>query len=224
MAFGRDDRGYREHYPRRGEPERYRRGRAGDEEPFRAIDEDDAEYARPSDRRHWRGHDYYAEDEYERDRDYNVDDRSRQGRLRAEHRERFLSGQRPTTYGGAGAGPWRGRQAWNEESSGPYAGRGPKGYRRTDERIHEDVCERLTEHPSIDASDIEVNVNEGDVTLTGRVESRAVKHLTEVMVETVSGVKEIHNQLRVAPPETGSWPDTTEERRGDRAPAGRRRG
>lgn len=101
-------------------------------------------------------------------------------------------------YAGAGIGPWRG-EGWNDDWSGPYAGRGPKGYRRSDERIQEDICERLTEHPSIDASDIEVTVGDGDVTLTGRVESRAVKHLTEVMVETVSGVKEVHNQLRIAP-------------------------
>ena len=83
-------------------------------------------------------------------------------------------------------------------------GRGPKNYRRSDDRILEDVCERLMEHPSIDASDIEVTVDSGDVTLTGTVESRAVKHLTEVMTETVNGVKDVHNQLRVARRETGS--------------------
>jgi osmotically-inducible protein OsmY len=93
-----------------------------------------------------------------------------------------------------------------------------KGYRRSDEKIHEDVCQRLTEHPGIDASDIEVAVSDGDVTLTGRVESRAVKHLTEVMVETVSGVKEVHNQLRVAPLEGGEWSrPPSEERRETRA-------
>jgi hypothetical protein len=48
-------------------------------------------------------------------------------------------------------------------------------------------------------TELEVTVGDGDVTPTGRVESRAVKHLTEVMVETVSGVKEVHNQLRIAP-------------------------
>jgi len=41
---------------------------------------------------------------------------------------------------------------------GPHAGRGPKGYQRSDERIREDVCDRLTEHPAIDASEIEVEV------------------------------------------------------------------
>jgi len=108
----------------------------------------------------------------------------------------------------------RGRDAYRDDDrgSGPYVGRGPKGYRRSDERIHEDICERLTEHPSIDASD-------GDVTLTGRVESRTVKHLTENMVETVSGVKEVHNQLRVmpAPNPADDWQEPREPRAMDRA-------
>lgn len=84
-----------------------------------------------------------------------------------------------------------------EGVSGPYAGRGPKGYQRTDERIREDVCERLTQHPAIDAGEIEVEVKQCEVTLTGTVDSRAIKHLAEDMAETVSGVKDIHNQLRV---------------------------
>ena len=126
-------------------------------------------------------------------------------RLYTEHRDPFLRrGESEGRFRGEG-GSWR-RYARRDESfddqdrwSGPYAGRGPKGYRRSDERIHEDVCERLMEHPSIDASDVEVSVNDGDVTLTGQVESRAIKHLTETMTETVPGVKEVHNHLRVAP-------------------------
>ena len=83
-----------------------------------------------------------------------------------------------------------------------FAGRGPKGYRRSDERIEEEVCERLTIHPAIDASEIEVSVSSGDVTLKGTVESRAEKHLAESMTETVSGVKEVDNQLRITQPKT----------------------
>jgi osmotically-inducible protein OsmY len=81
--------------------------------------------------------------------------------------------------------------------TGPYAGRGPKGYQRSDERIREEICEHLTIHPVIDASDIEVMVKKGDVTLTGSVESRAIKRLVEALTEAVLGVKEIDNNLRV---------------------------
>ena len=58
---------------------------------------------------------------------------------------------------------------------GPYVGRGPRGYKRPDDRIREDVCERLTEHGQVDASDIEIKVDNAEVTLTGNVVSRQAK-------------------------------------------------
>jgi osmotically-inducible protein OsmY len=102
-------------------------------------------------------------------------------------------GEQESGYGRMGQG-----REWERGGYGPHAGRGPKGYTRSDERIQEDICERLTQHPAIDASDIEIEVKNGEVTLRGTVESRAVKHLVENMVETVTGVKDVHNQLRVA--------------------------
>src|SRR5262245_29949641 len=50
-----------------------------------------------------------------------------------------------------------------------FAGRGPKNYKRSDERIEEDVCERLTENAELDASDITVQVQNAEVTLSGTV-------------------------------------------------------
>lgn len=38
---------------------------------------------------------------------------------------------------------------------GAFTGRGPKNSVRSDDRIREDVCEHLSYHPYIDASDIE---------------------------------------------------------------------
>jgi osmotically-inducible protein OsmY len=80
---------------------------------------------------------------------------------------------------------------------GTYASRGPRGYRRSDERIREDVNDRLTDDWRVDASDIEVTVNNGMVTLTGRVESREEKRRAEDVAERVSGVADVSNQLRV---------------------------
>jgi hypothetical protein len=80
---------------------------------------------------------------------------------------------------------------------GPHAGKGPKGYKRSDERIREDVCERLTDHHEVDASDIEVAVESGEVTLTGTVGARHDKLMAEHVAEAVSGVIDIHNQIRV---------------------------
>lgn len=78
-----------------------------------------------------------------------------------------------------------------------YRGRGPKNYRRSDERIKEDVNDRLTDHPQLDASDIDVNVSEREVTLTGSVNSRYAKRLAEDIVESVSGVTDVQNNIRV---------------------------
>ena len=78
-----------------------------------------------------------------------------------------------------------------------HAGRGPKGYRRSDSRITDDVCEMLTRHPRIDAGDIEVQVKDGEVTLTGTVDSREAKRAAEDAAEQCSGVDNVINQLRV---------------------------
>ncbi len=78
-----------------------------------------------------------------------------------------------------------------------FAGRGPKGYTRTDDRIREDVCERLSLDDDIDASEIEVSVKEGEVTLRGSVITRSMKHQAEDLAEDVSGVRDVHNELRV---------------------------
>lgn len=80
---------------------------------------------------------------------------------------------------------------------GEHTGKGPKGYSRSDERIHDDVCEALTLHGEIDASDIDVKVHSGVVTLTGTVDARVTKRLAEEALERLSGVKEIINRLKV---------------------------
>lgn len=86
-----------------------------------------------------------------------------------------------------------------ERVKGAFHGKGPKNYVRADARIHEDACERLSYHPYIDASDIEVTVRDGEVTLSGSVDARIVKRAAEDCVEHVRGVKDVHNHLRVKP-------------------------
>ena len=78
--------------------------------------------------------------------------------------------------------------------------KGPKGYSRSDERIREDVCDRLSHlsvHADVDASDVEVMVKEGEVTLTGTVPERRWKHMIEDTAASVHGVKDVHNALKV---------------------------
>ncbi|HET7433163.1 MAG TPA: BON domain-containing protein [Thermoanaerobaculia bacterium] len=83
-----------------------------------------------------------------------------------------------------------------------FRGRGPKNYQRSDERIHEDVCERLTSDHEVDATDIEVQVVESRVMLTGTVSDRRAKRRAEDIAESVTGVKEVENHLRVVRAET----------------------
>jgi osmotically-inducible protein OsmY len=84
-----------------------------------------------------------------------------------------------------------------EKGGGLHQGKGPKGYQRSDERIHDELCERLTRHPLIDASLMNVHVEKGEVTLTGEVMDRRMRHMAEDVADEVRGVKEIHNNLRV---------------------------
>lgn len=89
------------------------------------------------------------------------------------------------------------RRRMDEMRDRSHRGRGPKGYRRSDERIQEDINDRLTDDPYIDASDIEVSVKDREVVLTGTVESRRVKHRAEDIAESVTGVVNVENRLKV---------------------------
>jgi len=82
-------------------------------------------------------------------------------------------------------------------SQGSFAGRGPQGYKRSDERITEDINEELTQDADIDASNISVEVQNGEVTLKGTVPDRETKRRSEDIAESCSGVREVQNQLRV---------------------------
>ena len=84
-----------------------------------------------------------------------------------------------------------------ERTEGPFRGVGPRGYRRSDERMREEVCDRLTDHPRVDASHIEVTCSDGEVTLSGTVSERAMKRLAEDCAESISGVRDVNNRLRV---------------------------
>jgi hypothetical protein len=76
-------------------------------------------------------------------------------------------------------------------------GRGPGGYRRSDDMIKDDVSEALYRSSEVDASLIEVFVQRGFVTLKGSVETRHQKKLAESTIENLVGVEDIYNELRI---------------------------
>ena len=82
------------------------------------------------------------------------------------------------------------------QSVGRFFGIGPKGYRRSNERVHEDVCEALKNHHEINAAEVEVKVADGVVSLTGTVDDRQMRRAVEDVVRSIPGVLEIENHLR----------------------------
>jgi osmotically-inducible protein OsmY len=125
----------------------------------------------------------------------------REGRMFGTSGSEYERGYRPdilesdSPYGG---NENYGRYRTDTRSSrGRFSGLGPRGYQRTDDRIREDVNDRLTQHGEIDATEIEVSVNQGEVTLSGTVDNRWTKRLAEDIVEEVSGVRNVVNLLRV---------------------------
>ena len=79
-----------------------------------------------------------------------------------------------------------------------YRGLGPQNYTRSDERIREDINERLTDADDIDARGLMVEVSNGIATLSGTVEQRWMKHRAEDVVENCSGVRDVKNQIQVS--------------------------
>ena len=89
---------------------------------------------------------------------------------------------------------------WNStpiEERGEHYGRGPVGYKRSDDLIREDANDHLTQHSYIDATHISVRVEDGEVTLEGTVPDRDQKHYAEEVVEKIHGVNNVINHLRV---------------------------
>ncbi len=96
--------------------------------------------------------------------------------------------------------------AWSDPASwfgeGRFRGVGPKGYARSDDRIRELVCDDLMDDAWLDASAIEVAVKDGEVTLSGSVDSREAKRLAEDIAEHAGGARHVQNNLRIVGRET----------------------
>jgi osmotically-inducible protein OsmY len=74
---------------------------------------------------------------------------------------------------------------------------GPNGYQRTDERLREDISERLMQAREIDSSDVTVEVKGAKVLLEGTVPERHMKHAIEDLADACPGVQDIENRIRV---------------------------
>jgi hypothetical protein len=176
----------------RGRPRQVDEDRTGRYEAYRGGPEPDPEReARGFPPRDWDDRDEFPrraaepwpdqEREYEGRRSFGGEDRD------------YEMGRRTRGWEDQG----QGRQGQGGMSRRPeYIGKGPKGYTRSDERIKEAVNDRLSEG-YLDASEIEVTVANGEVTLTGFVPDKNSRRWAEDLVEEVSGVKDVENRLKV---------------------------
>lgn len=85
-------------------------------------------------------------------------------------------------------------------TGGSHYGKGPRGYQRSDARIHEDVIHALTDSHDVDASDIDVKVERAEVYLYGWVDDRRQKRAATDVVEGVRGVADVFNSVRIRQP------------------------
>ncbi len=120
---------------------------------------------------------------------------------------------------------WTYTEAWFVP--GPYAGVGPRGQQRSDEDIRDQVIHRLTQHGRLDARQIDVQVQQGEVYLKGTVNSRQQKRMAEDAADTVPGVADVHNELNIRRPQaeagqkhqgqarkTASQPEQSQQKQG----------
>jgi osmotically-inducible protein OsmY len=101
---------------------------------------------------------------------------------------------------------YSGEETWGEEQfkteRREEQGERPRGgsrpvRRRPDESLAREIHEVLTNDPELDATEIEVQVEGGAVTLLGKVVSSDAKLLAEELTESFPGVREVHNRLMI---------------------------
>lgn len=90
----------------------------------------------------------------------------------------------------------------------------PRGYTRTDERIRDQICERLTFTSGVDVGEVSVDVDKGKVTLSGTVHQRSQKYAIEDIADNTFGVTEVENNIRVEKREASSGDGTSAGSRG----------
>jgi osmotically-inducible protein OsmY len=119
--------------------------------------------------------------------------------------QRHSSGATSGARGQEGLG-FPGEHTWGEgqytgerraEQGRRQTGRDKRGRRRPDETLAQEIHEILTKDPELDTTEIEVEVEDGAVTLNGVVNSSDAKLLAEELVDSLAGVREVHNRLRV---------------------------
>ena len=83
------------------------------------------------------------------------------------------------------------------EKSGTERDSGPRGNRRPDEDIKAEIERLMAWQKTIDAAAIQVDVQDGVVTLSGNVSSPYEKQVARNISENVLGIQKINNLLNI---------------------------
>ena len=113
------------------------------------------------------------------------------------------------------------QHSWGEHSQsiGSHRGKGPKGYKRSDSRIEEDINEALTQDHYIDSSEVQVSIVNGDVMLLGNVSTRDEKRRAEDIAESIPGVTNVENRIRIGKDIPRTESSNKSEKKSQKAPA-----
>lgn len=91
--------------------------------------------------------------------------------------------------------------SWNRDldqrNDKSYYGKGPKGWKLSDEKLREKVCEVLLHSHEVDASEMEVKVEEACVYLSGNISSKGMKNVAEDLVGSIPGVEDVFTRLKI---------------------------
>ncbi|MDE8650850.1 BON domain-containing protein [Novosphingobium album (ex Liu et al. 2023)] len=181
-GYAREQRGYRGAYPARDQDEGYR----GDFSSFTGADYGGRDFYAS------RGRGYAASAYQPGLGGYGQRTASDYGEWRAYGEQRgFLE------RAGDEIASWFGDEDAARRREQDHSGRGPADYTRSDERIREDANDRLTHDRNVDARNVTVAVSNGEVTLSGTVDTRQAKRRAEDVVDQIPGVRHVQNNLRV---------------------------
>jgi hypothetical protein len=197
----RDDRERRPDEPSRGGPWRGDQNRTTTEEQrergFEPRESERFDWSRSS------GHGLYGSDDPRRDdRDSIL---GRDDEQQTYYRGYYNRSVTPYEYPGGRGNLYT--ESWT--ITGPHTGRGPKGYKRSDEQIVEEASLRLERSGQVDATDIEVSAEDGVIRLRGTVPDRSTKRRAEECVESVYGARDVMNELRVTTASSGAAQNAT---------------
>lgn len=87
---------------------------------------------------------------------------------------------------------------WSSAEGWRVPGRSSRRGDRPDDRVREEVTGRLANQPETASTPIQCRVENGEVTLTGRVATASQKRAAEDIAERVHGVRDVRNRLQVS--------------------------